>query len=434
MTYAEAIEFLYKLRLFGTKLGLENARELARLNGNPQEKLRFIHVAGTNGKGSTCAILENIYRAQGLRVGLFTSPHLVSFTERIQVNRVCIAEADVARLTLGMINSLGGRDMERWAFRPTFFEFVTIMALIYFREEKCDLVIWETGMGGRLDATNIVRPLVSVITNIQHDHQHWLGHSLEEIAIEKAGIIKPGIPVVTATEREEALKVIRETAKMQQARLIVISEEGQFGKQFVALLEEMPLLGAHQKKNATLALAVCCTLSEKLPLRAESVQRGIRSVSWPGRLQMIQRGQTKFLLDGAHNPDGAATLAMALREYFAEHKRTLILGLFRDKAWREMCDVLVPLASRLLLVPVSSERSAEPLEVHRYCTERWPATRILRCNTLSEAIESTQNDDFAVIAGSLHLVGEALELLHATPMEHSERSLNEWDAANARRD
>src|SRR5580698_10216859 len=183
MTYPQAIQFLYGLRLFGAKFGLENTFKLAALVGNPQEQLRFIHVAGTNGKGSTCAMLESIYRAAGLRVGLFTSPHLVSFRERIQVDRELISESEVTRLvgelqrlsdTAGETPAVGRRDAG-----PTFFEFVTVMALRYFAEQKCDLVIWETGLGGRLDATNIVTPLASVITNIGYDHQQWLGDTLE---------------------------------------------------------------------------------------------------------------------------------------------------------------------------------------------------------------------------------------------------------------
>src|SRR5436189_1957970 len=217
MTYQEAIDFLYNLRLFGTKLGLENSFRLAELCGNPQQSLRFIHVAGTNGKGSTCAILESIYRAAGLKVGIFTSPHLVSFTERIQVNRVPISEEETARLTEHLLNLLrienGQSDNhEDWKFRPTFFEVVTVMALRYFAQHKCDLVIWETGMGGRLDATNIVTPLASVITNVQFDHQQWLGHTRAAIAAEKAGIIKPGVPVVTATDAPDAREVISQNA------------------------------------------------------------------------------------------------------------------------------------------------------------------------------------------------------------------------------
>src|SRR5881628_575066 len=241
MLYNQAIEFLYELRLFGAKLGLENTRKLAEMAGNPQQRLRFIHVAGTNGKGSTCAMLESIYRAAGLRVGLFTSPHLVSFRERIQVNRQLLSESDVVRLvaylreqsragvspapeaergcpthgreatvepqeiptSAGRLDPYGIQTrvvLDRRDACPTFFEFVTVMALNYFAEQNCDLVIWETGMGGRLDATNIVTPLVSVITNIQFDHQQWLGHTLAQIAAEKAGIIKPGLPVVTATD------------------------------------------------------------------------------------------------------------------------------------------------------------------------------------------------------------------------------------------
>src|SRR5664279_1306589 len=245
MTYPEAIQFLYGLRWCGAKLGLSNTFKLAALAGDPQNQLRFIHVAGTNGKGSTCAMLESIYRTAGLRVGLFTSPHLVAFGERIQVNRRVISQRDTGRL-VGEIRSLL---QEGWrasathplgsssapeaaaaelanphssAEHPTFFEVVTIMALRYFAEQECDLVIWETGLGGRLDSTNIVTPLISVITNIQYDHQTWLGETLGSIAAEKAGIIKPGIPVVTAAEGEEALQVIVETARRQNAPLTTL--------------------------------------------------------------------------------------------------------------------------------------------------------------------------------------------------------------------
>src|SRR6266571_5186804 len=207
MTYTEAIHFLYDLRVFGAKFGLENTIKLAALAGNPQRGLIFIHVAGTNGKGSTCAMLESIYRAAGLRVGLFTSPHLVSFGERIQVNRQFIRQAEVVRLLVEMQPVLKEFPLEE---HPTFFEVVTVMALQFFAEQKCDLVIWETGLGGRLDATNIVTPLASVITNIQFDHQQWLGDTLEKIAFEKAGIIKPEIPVITATNEPGALAVIGE--------------------------------------------------------------------------------------------------------------------------------------------------------------------------------------------------------------------------------
>ncbi|MGH8023097.1 MAG: bifunctional folylpolyglutamate synthase/dihydrofolate synthase, partial [Limisphaerales bacterium] len=195
VTYTAAIKYLYGLRLFGAKLGLENTRKLAALDGHPEQKLRFIHVAGTNGKGSTCAMLESIYRRAGLRVGLFTSPHLVSFRERIQVNRELISEQDVVRRVEKFQALLADFPKDH---HPTFFEVVTVMALDFFAAQRCDLVIWETGLGGRLDATNIVTPLASAITNIALDHQQWLGDTLEKIAYEKAGIIKPGVPTATA--------------------------------------------------------------------------------------------------------------------------------------------------------------------------------------------------------------------------------------------
>ena len=247
MTYADAIRFLYSLRWFGAKFGLANTFKLAALAGNPQNRLRFIHVAGTNGKGSTCAMLESIYRAAGLRVGLFTSPHLVAFGERIQVNRQrhprarhwrawwrrcrrCWRQGGAprhARRSSGSAlraETVGPADPHAAAEHPTFFEVVTVMALRYFAEQKCDLVIWETGLGGRLDATNIVTPLASVITNIQYDHQKWLGETLASIAAEKAGIIKPGIPVITGDGwRRKRCQVITETARRQNAPLTIVS-------------------------------------------------------------------------------------------------------------------------------------------------------------------------------------------------------------------
>ena len=430
MTYAEAVAFLYNLRLFGTKLGLENSFELARRHSNPHEKLRFIHVAGTNGKGSTCAILESIYRAQGLKTGLFTSPHLVSFTERIQVNRVPIPEAEVARLTRTILNSLGSRDAEKWSLRPTFFEFVTIMALLYFAEQRCELVIWETGMGGRLDATNIVAPVATVITNIQHDHQHWLGNTLEEIAAEKAGIIKSGIPILTATPEGPALDVIRATAMKQHAPLTSVSLNDRFQAQFSDLLADLPLLGAHQKLNATLALAVCSCLSELIPVSADAIRRGIKNVSWPGRLQLVTRGNSQILLDGAHNPDGAKTLATALKKNFSQVPLTLVLGLFRDKAWREMCNLLVPLARKVLLVPLSTERTSDANEVQAYCRSTFPEVETEKTDNLAAALQISGSDPFIVIAGSLHLVGVAMEQLKVSTAR-SERSLNEWNASNS---
>ena len=441
MTYAEAIQFLYDLRLFGAKFGLENTYKLAALAGNPQNQLRFIHVAGTNGKGSTCAMLESIYRAASLRVGLFTSPHLVSFRERIQVNRELIPENEVVRL----VEELREQSSKfRPAFRgtvsepakagtpnqdacPTFFEFVTVMALKFFAEQKCDLVIWETGLGGRLDATNIVTPLASVITNIQFDHQQWLGDTLAKIAAEKAGIIKPGVPVITATDEPEALAVIEKTAREKHAPLIKVGQASSLSS--AGKMPAPPLIGDHQKLNAALALAVVEALQSKIPASDSAIRTGLETVNWPGRLQLVTRpsGQ-KILLDGAHNVAGAKVLRQALEDHFGGTRQTLVLGVLQDKDWRQICEILAPLASRIFTVPVSSERSANPNQLAAACRAANLSAEISVCDSLRGALEKIPDNDPVVITGSLYLVGEALELLGLFPVNTNERGLNEWTA------
>lgn len=425
MDYPAAIEFLYSLRLFGTKLGLENTFAFAQLCGDPQRDLRFIHVAGTNGKGSVCAMLESVYRHAGLRVGLFTSPHLVSFTERIQVNRTLISQENVSRLTKYLFDQLGPNP-ESWPFRPTFFEFVTIMALLYFREQRCDLVIWETGMGGRLDATNIVTPLASVITNVQLDHQQWLGHTLKEIAREKAGIIKRGIPVITAATGD-ALEVIQAGAAAASSPLSIVHAPDAQLSGFA-----LSLSGAHQKINASVVLGTVRPLQRIVPVSPEAITRGLENTVWPGRLQTFQVRQTTVLLDGAHNPDGAKALAASLDELYPARERTLVLGLFKDKDWERMCEVLVPGATRVFLVPIQSERTMNPAEIREFCAARWPQGDFVVAPSSAAAVDQAMRFPLVIVAGSLHLIGEVLQHLQMTPQFNSERSLNEWDAGGQR--
>ena len=456
MTYAEAIQFLYGLRLFGAKFGLENTFKLAALAGHPQEKLRFIHVAGTNGKGSTCAMLEGIYRAAELRVGLFTSPHLVSFRERIQINRHLISENEVIRLVEEFQPLLKQFPADH---HPTFFEVVTVMALKFFAEQKCDLVIWETGLGGRLDSTNIVTPLASVITNIALDHQQWLGDTLAKIAFEKAGIIKQESPVVTATDEPEALAVIEKIAREKQAALLKINSwegqcaavpnQNQFGSptRRPSQVENLPLIGEHQQINAALALAAVEILQKQIPVSDGRIRAGLVSVNWPGRLQLIQKPNgKKILLDGAHNVAGANALREALSGWSSSSslsgctlKRelqhagsvtgaplTLILGVLQDKDWQHICETLAPLSARAFTVPVASERTADAGELAAACRAANPSADILACANLAEALEKSANEEFVAVTGSLYLVGEALELLGLSPAAASERRLNEW--------
>ena len=414
--------------MFGANFGLENTFHLAALAGNPQEKLRFIHVAGTNGKGSTCAMLESIYRAAGLRVGLFTSPHLVSFRERIQVNRQLIPENELVRLVEEIQPLLK-------QFPPdnhlTLFEVVTVMALKCFAEQKCDLVIWETGLGGRLDATNIVIPLASVITNIAFDHQQWLGDTLEKIAAEKAGVIKPSIPVVTATEEKSALAVIEKIAREKNAPLTVVAADGDPPlTKFAALYRDaatLPLLGEHQKMNAALVLATVEVLQKQIPVPDEKIRAGLASVNWPGRLQLVEKPNgRKILLDGAHNIAGAETLRAALEKNFAGGKPVLIFGALADKNWPSICRLLAPLAAKIFTVPVASERTADPRSLAEAFHSTSSAVETTSFDKLADALDASKDEPFVVISGSLYLVGEALELLRLSPAGAGERGLNEW--------
>ena len=429
MSYAEAIQFLYGLQMFGTNFGLETTRQLAALAGNPQEKLRFIHVAGTNGKGSTCAMLESIYHAAGLRVGLFTSPHLVSFRERIQVNRQLVSEPDIARLVAEMQPLLKQFPGDT---HPTMFEVVTVMALKYFAEQKCDLVIWETGLGGRLDATNIVTPLASVITNIAFDHQQWLGDTLEKIAAEKAGIIKPGVPVSTATEATEALIAIKKAAREKGAPLTIITAK-EIESRLTGTLAP-PLLGEHQKQNAALALATVEVLQKQIPVGEENIRAGLANVNWLGRLQLVQKpyGQ-KILLDGAHNVAGAETLRATLKKHFASNRPLLIFGALSDKQWPDICQLLAPLADKIFTVPVASERTAQADELAKVFHSANPSSSATVFGNLAEALNASKDAPFVVITGSLYLVGEALERLGLSPADSGERGLNEWSAPEIRR-
>jgi dihydrofolate synthase / folylpolyglutamate synthase len=431
LTYPETIEFLYSIRLFGQKLGLETMRYLLRLMGDPQDSLRFIHIAGTNGKGSVAAMLHAVLAKAGYKTGLYTSPHLVSFCERLQVNGKPIAEADVVRL-VEQIKPLLEKVGEHSEFHaPTFFEVITAIALQYFHEQKIDVVVWETGLGGRLDATNVVTPLVSVITNIAFDHTQYLGETLGEIATEKCGIIKAGIPVVTAAVAEEAFQVIQRTATVRSSHLTVVgqdvhatrlSEDEQSqrveltGARFEYGPLTIPLLGAHQTINC--ATAVVALEASGLSVPPEQIREGLAQTAWPGRFQIVNHDPT-VVLDVAHNAAAAERLAATLREHFANRKLTLVLGVLRDKNYDQMCQILAPLTDRIFCVPVNSERTSEPDQLARWCNAAHPAAQITVARSLTEAYAQARSEkaDVIVITGSLFLVGEALDRLgfaHAT--------------------
>jgi len=404
--YDEAVAWLYASQLHGIKLGLENIQRLAsamdiRLAGPGAPK--FIHVAGTNGKGSVCAMIDACCRAAGLRSGLFTSPHLITFRERIQINGEMISEAEVAT-GLTRIRELAAN----WDHAPTFFEIATALALDWFQQQKAEVVALETGMGGRLDATNAVTPAVCALTSIDLDHQQWLGESLAEIAREKAGIIKTAVPAVSVPQPDEVRAAFSEVA----------GEHGVAVEYLTGPLREyeIGIPGSHQQWNAALALRAIA-LAER-PLPQEAIVSGLRNVSWPGRFQQIH---PRFILDGAHNPAAALRLAETWREIYGDKRATLILGILRDKDLRGVCQALLPIAGRILAVPVPNPRSATPQEICKAIGQIAPRQECIAVRDLPAAIRIAESmERRTLITGSLFLAGEAIAHFEArTPPERS---------------
>ncbi len=394
MSYDEAVAWLYATQLHGIHLGLENIRRLVhalgiRVSGPAAPK--FLHVAGTNGKGSTCAMLDACCRAAGLRTGLFTSPHLLTFRERMRIDGEMIGEDEVAA-GLSEIRALA----VGWKHAPTFFEIATALALAWFQRRGAEVVVLETGLGGRLDATNVVTPAVTVITRIDMDHQQWLGDSLAAIAIEKAGIIKRGVPVVTGPQADEVRVVIVQIAMWRGAELnLVVTPLRRL---------EIALAGSHQRWNA--ALAVHALEVAGLDVSGEAIAQGLRSVEWPGRFQQLA---PRFVLDGAHNPASARRLAETWREMFGEKRATLILGILQDKDVAGICAALLPIAGRILAVPVQNPRSATTQEICRAIGQSAPRQECIAVRDLPAAIRIAGSmERRTLITGSLFLVGEAL--------------------------
>lgn len=418
VTSSEALQYLHSLRLFGFQPGLETTRQLAAAAGQPEGRLQFIHVAGTNGKGSVCAFLESVYRHSGRRVGLYTSPHLVRFGERLQINRVPISDSDLARL-VGELKEIVGTLP---GLEPTFFEFTTVLALRYFAEQKIDLVVWETGLGGRLDATNIVTPLASVITNIGLDHVQVLGHTLAAIAAEKAGIIKPGVPILTATDEPDAEAILRFKAQELDAPYLLVGPA-----QAAAFRLEVGLAGAHQRTNGALAAATVRLLRALLPVSDEHLREGLAQARWPGRLQVVERGAQRLILDGAHNLAGIRALRAALPPLLGDLRPTLIVGMLADKECVAMLKELVPLAGRVITAPVASGRTTSAETLRDAAVATGTGRPVTAAASLAEALRLSAADPLVVITGSLYFVGETMELLGlsaATGPE--ERTLNEW--------
>jgi dihydrofolate synthase/folylpolyglutamate synthase len=403
VNYPGALAWLYGLQRFGIKLGLENIQRLIAILRVDLGRARVIHVAGTNGKGSVCAMIDSILRAQKYRTGLFTSPHLVTFRERIRVNGEMISEDAVAN-GLMLIRNL----VADWDTHPTFFEVTTALGLKSFAEAKLDIVILETGLGGRLDATNAVQPYVSVITPIDFDHEKWLGDSLKKIAAEKAGIIKLGVPVVYAAQRDEAEKVIRARAIACEAPLQSVTES--YDRSAIALP------GDYQKQNA--AVAIAAIHAAKIGIDEKAIVRGLATVQCPAR---FQKWDEKVIIDGAHNPAATRVLAKTWREIFGDQRATLILAVLSDKNLRGICEALVPIADSVLLPKIRSERAAPPEMLAKVLANITPPLPYSIALSVGEALDLAQaKPNLILVTGSLHFAGEVLAHLRGEPTAFEE--------------
>ena len=417
MDYRHAVHYLYSLgnEVQTAKLGLDRIRALLTRLGNPHLAYRTVHAAGTNGKGSTCAMIEAGLRAAGLRTGLYTSPHLTEPTERIRIagsdatpSQFVAAFAKVQDAAQAMLAS---GELE---FHPTYFETVTAMAFVLFRDENIDIAVVETGLGGRLDATNVVRPEVCVITAIDFDHQDLLGDTIEKIAAEKAGILKPEAIAVIAHQRPEARAVLLAHAEELGVPLVFTSDwklssvdlraEGSTLHTAAGLTLECPLAGAHQVENA-LAAAIALDLLHVPP-------QGIAQAHWPARLEIVHRSPT-ILLDGAHNPAGAQVLAAHLRRFYSDKPLTLVFAAMRDKPVAEIANILFPLAHSILATQVDNARAMPAAQIQSLAPDPARVTLVPTvAETVARALASPPNAT-TVFAGSLYLAGAARPLLIA---------------------
>ena len=418
--YPESVEFLYSLgnEVKTVKFGLDAIRALLAELGNPQQAFRAVHIAGTNGKGSTCAMIEAALRHAGTRTGLYTSPHLVEPTERIRISGIPVSREQFA----DAFDRVHEANMQLKArgileHHTTYFETVTAMGFLLFRDLGVEQAVVEVGLGGRLDATNVLQPELTVITPIDFDHERFLGNSLEAIAGEKAGILKPACPAVLARQRPEAQIVLDRCALDRGVRVVRTSEYAVTGLSVDAhgsafavqrsgvVNVRCPLAGVHQVENAVTAVAAL----EELGVTAGDMERGLAAAVWPGRLQRIGTAP-EIILDGAHNPAGARALAEHIRRFYAERNVWLVYGAMRDKSVQEITEILFPLAQEVVLTALDSTRAVRP-EVLRAESDH---NRMRVAGSVADALALARTaapNDVVFVTGSLHLVGEVLALL-----------------------
>ncbi len=410
---------MYGLRRFGIKLGLSTIQQILSGLGNPQHRYASVHVAGTNGKGSVASFLASILKSSGYKVGLYTSPHLVRFNERICVNNQQISDENVVSAYRAVTDVYGG-DRE-----PTFFEYTTAMALYEFGRQAVDWAVIETGMGGRLDATNVLQPVVSIITNVSLEHQGYLGKTLAEIAGEKGGIIKRNTPVVTAVSQPSAITVLENLASELNAPLFRLKKDfrvrrnadhtfSYYGLDHVWRGITTSLTGSHQVENAALVLAACELLSRGntiLPLK--HIQAGLDNTRWPGRLEVVS-DHPMIILDGAHNLNASKELAKYLRTELKGRRITLVIGILEDKPYEAILEHLLPACSRVILTSPKIDRALPVDILYPIAAAITPDVQMIPevSSAIAFAVQNARPEDVICVAGSLYVVGEAKAFLN----------------------
>ncbi len=403
-----ALDYLFGLEQFGIKFGLENISTLLARLGHPERAFRTLHVAGTNGKGSVTAMADTALRAAGHRAARYTSPHLVHLNERFVIDGRSVDDAvlvdtiEEVRGAIADLRSSGALQVE-----PTFFEVTTAVAFALFRRANVEVAVVEVGLGGRLDATNVITPAATAITSIGFDHERYLGTTMREIAMEKAGIIKPGVPVVVGAVPAEAFDAIAAIARERSADLIVADDRTLDPYSDVPLA----LRGAHQRLNAAVAVALLEAAGARgLAVPRDAVRAGLRDVSWPGRLDLRKYADGReALFDAAHNPDGAAALAAYLREAWPDEKLPLVFAAMRDKDTRGVLRALLPAVGALVVTQASNPRSADPAALAQQARDVSPALPISIEPSRTAALDAAwRRSPRIVVAGSIFLLGDVL--------------------------
>lgn len=424
MNYEEAMNFIQNTNKFGSVLGLDNIRELLERLGNPQDQLRVVHIAGTNGKGSTLAFLAGIFRESGYRAGRYVSPASFYYEERFRINEENISKKDLC-FYMEKIKNVAEEMVKDGLSHPTMFEIETALSFLYFLDKKVDVVLLETGMGGRLDATNVVKkPIATVIASIGMDHMQFLGDTLEKIASEKAGIIKEGCPVISYDNTKEVNEVIKNKAKQMHAKVTFVNSAGirvlqeslngesfsyrsSDGRRYEKI--EIPLLGRHQINNAALALETLNVIKNYYCISDFQTEDGMRKTIWRGRIEILER-EPMVICDGAHNPDGAKSLLSFLQNNFTNQRLIYIMGVLSDKDYEQMVQILAPAADKIYTVAPDNPRALSSRELcnciskyHQNVEER---QRLAEC--LSEVRQKAEKDDVIIICGTLSFQNELI--------------------------